>query len=177
MRNEVSESCRTRNKNKPNQEATKRSINLWHRGKEVHSEAFKSICSLVEDQFITGGDVLGLKDAFNNYVPILKVLDAKNLVASYTAQTLEEKLKLHFKERIIIHKKKCKRGGSLVYNCNIALEEAFMLADLQKSKLDQLIKDLACTLRAIISATRTNLPSSGIMFDDIIDGKFKFQSN
>ena len=132
----------------------------------------------MEDQFITGGDVLGLKDAFKNYVPILKVLDAKNLVASYTAQTLEEKLKLHFKERIIIHKKKCTRGGSLVYNCNITLEEAFMLADLQKSKLDQLIKDVACTLRAIIkSATRTNLPSSGIMFDDIIDGKFKFQSN
>ena len=132
----------------------------------------------MEDQFITGGDVLGLKDAFNNYVPILKVLDAKNLVASYTAQTLEEKLKLHFKERIIIHKKKCTRGGSLVYNCNITLEEAFMLADLQKSKLDQLIKDVACTLRAIIkSATRTNLHSSGIMFDDIIDRKFKFQSN
>ena len=96
----------------------------------------------MEDQFITGGDVLGLKDAFNNYVPILKVLDAKNLVASYTAQTLEEKLKLHFKERIIIHKKKCTRGGSLVYNCNITLEEAFMLADLQKSKLDNLSKML-----------------------------------
>ena len=61
-------------------------------------------CLLVEDQVITGGDVLGLKDAFNNYVSILEDLDAENLVASYTAQKLEQKLKLHFKKRVIIHK-------------------------------------------------------------------------
>ena len=90
--------------------------NLWHRGREVHSEAFISICSLVEDQVITGGDVLGLKDAFNNYVLILEDLGAENLVASYTAQKLEEKLKLHFKKHIIIHKGKYKRGGSLTYH-------------------------------------------------------------
>ena len=41
-------------------------------------------------QVITGGDVLGLKDAFNNYVSILEDLDADNLVASYSAQKLEE---------------------------------------------------------------------------------------
>ena len=58
----------------------------------------------MEDQVITGGDVLGLKDAFNNYISILEDLDAENLVASYTAQKLEEKLKLRFKERIFIHK-------------------------------------------------------------------------
>ena len=60
----------------------------------------------MEDQVITGGDVLGLKDAFNNYISILEDLDAENLVASYTAQKLEEKLKLRFKERIVIHKEK-----------------------------------------------------------------------
>ena len=60
----------------------------------------------MEDQVITGGDVLGLKDAFNNYISILEDLDAENLVASYTAQKLEEKLKLRFKERIFIHKEK-----------------------------------------------------------------------
>ena len=46
------------------------------------------------------------------------------------------------------------------------------LDDLQKSKLDQSIKDIAPSLRAIIkNATRTYLPSSGITFDDIIDGE------
>ena len=46
------------------------------------------------------------------------------------------------------------------------------LDDLQKSKLDQSIKDIALSLRAIIkNATRTYLPSSGITFDDIIDGE------
>ena len=68
----------------------------------------------MEDQVITGGDVLGLNDAFNIYVSILQDLDAENLVASYTAQKLEEKLKLHFKERIIIQKGKYKRGKSLI---------------------------------------------------------------
>ena len=57
----------------------------------------KSICSLAEDQVITGSDVLGLKEAFNNYVSILEDLYAKHLLAFYTAQKLEEKLKLHFK--------------------------------------------------------------------------------
>ena len=97
--------CRTKyqtaaeqiSKTSQNKEAAKCSINLWHRGREVHSEAFKSICSLVEIQFITGGNVLGLKDAFSNYNSIIEYLDAENLVASYTAQKLEEKLKLHSK--------------------------------------------------------------------------------
>ena len=39
-------------------------------------------------------------------------MDAENLVASYYTQKLEEKLKLHFKDHIIIHKEKHKRGGS-----------------------------------------------------------------
>ena len=125
----------------------------------------------MEDQISTCGDVLGLKDALSNYDSVLEDLDAENLVASYTAQKLEEKLRLPFKEHIIIHKGKYKRGGSLIYNSNITLEEA-LLADLQKSKLDQRIKDVAFTLRAIIkSATRTNIPSNGIRFDDIIDGE------
>ena len=124
----------------------------------------------MEDQVIAGGDEFGLKDSFNNYVSILEDMDTENLVASYTAQKLEEKLKLHFKERIIIHKGKYKRDGNLIYNSNITLEEALQLADLQKLKLDQRIKDVTFTLRAIIkNATRTNLPSSGITFDDIID--------
>ena len=159
-------------KTSQNKEAAKCSINNCHRGLEAHSEAFKSICSLVEDQVITGGDVLRLKDAFNNYISIIEDLDTENLVASYTAQKLEEKLKLHFKESIIILKGKYKRGGSLIYNSNITLEEALKLADLQKSKLDQRIKDVALSLRAIIkNATHTNLPSSRITFDDIIDGE------
>ena len=132
----------------------------------------------MEVQVITGTNVLGLKDAFNNYVSILEDFDAENLVASYTAQKLEEKPKLHFKERIIIHKGKYKRGGSLIYNNNITLEEVLKLADLQNSKLDQRIKDVALSLRAIIkNATHTNLSSSGITFDDIIDGEVQFQSN
>ena len=172
--------CRTKHqtaaeqvsKTSQNKEAAKRSINLWQRGREVHSEAFKSICSLVEDQVITSGDVLGLKDAFNNYVSIIEDLFTENMVASYTAQKLEEKLKLHFKEHIIIHKGKYKRGGSLIYNSNITLEEALKLADLQKSKLDQRMKDVAFTLKAIIkNATHANLSSSGITFDDIIGGE------
>ena len=48
------------------------------------------------------------------------------------------------------------------------------LADLQKSKLDQRIEDVAFALRAIIkNVTRTNLLSSGITFDDIIDGEVR----
>ena len=126
----------------------------------------------MEDQVIAGGDEFGLKDSFNNYVSILEDMETENLVASYTAQKLEEKLKLHFKERIIIHKGKYKRDGNLIYNSNITLEEALQLADLQKLKLDQRIKDVTFTLRAIIkNTTRTNLPSSGITFDDIIDGE------
>ena len=121
---------------------------------------------------------MGLKDAFNNFVLILKDLDTESLVASYTAQKLEEKLKLHFKERIIIRKENCKRGGSLIYNSNITLEEALKLADFQKSKLDQRIKDVAFTLKAIIkNATRSNLPSSGITLMTLSMEKFKFQSN
>ena len=169
MHNEVSDSCRASFK-----EAAKRSINNLHRGREVHSEAFKSICWLVEDQVITGDDLLGLKDAFNNSVSIFEDLDTENLVAFYPAQKLEEKLKLHFKERTIIHKGKYKRGGSLIYNNNITLEEVLKLADLQNSKLDQRIKDVALSLRAIIKyATHTNLSSSGITFDDIIDGEIQ----
>ena len=50
------------------------------------------------------------------------------------------------------------------------MEEALKLADLQKSKLNQRIKDVAFILRAIIkNATRKNLPLSGTTFDDIID--------
>ena len=123
----------------------------------MHSEAFKSIRSLVEDPVITCANVLGLKGAFNNYVSILEDLDVENLVASYTAQKLGKKLKLHFKERILIHKRKHKRGTSLIYNNNVTLEEALMLADFQKSKLDQRIKDVALPLRTIIKkATRCN---------------------
>ena len=170
----VERSIRQVSKTSQSKEAAKRSINLWHRGREVHTEASKSICSLVEDQAITGGNVLGLKDAFNNNVSILEDLDTENLVASYTAQKLEEKLKLYFKEPIIIHKGKYKIDGSLIYNSSITLEEALKLADLQKSKLDQRIEDVAFTLRAIIkNATRTNLLSSGITFDDIIDGEVR----
>ena len=122
----------------------------------TNSEAFKSICSLVDYQVITGGDVLGLKDAFNNYVSILEDLDADNLVASYSAQKLEEKLKLHFKKRINIHKSKYKRGSSLIYNSNITLEEALKLAELQKSKLHQRIKGVVLSVRATIkNATHT----------------------
>ena len=83
-------------------------------------------------------------------------------------------MNLHFKERIIIHKRKYKRGGSLIYNSKITLEKSLKLTDLQKSKLDQRIKDVTFTLRAIIkSATRTNLPSSGITFNDIINGEVR----
>ena len=79
-------------------------------------------------------------------------------------------MNLHFKERIIIHKRKYKRGSSLIYNSKITLEKGLKLTDLQKSKLDQRIKDVTFTLRAIIkNATRTNLPSSGITFNDIIN--------
>ena len=116
--------------------------------------------------------MLDLKDTFNNYVSILEDLGAENLVASYTAQKLEEKLKLHFKERIIIHKGKYKRGGSLILNSNITLEEVLKLADLQKSKLDELIKGVAFILRATIkNATCTSIPSREIMFYDIINGR------
>ena len=46
------------------------------------------------------------------------------------------------------------------------------LADLQKSKLDELIKDGAFILRATIkNATCTSIPSSEIMFYDIINGR------
>ena len=116
IQNEVSDSCRAsfKNKSSQNKEVAKRSINIWQTGRGVHSEAFKSICSLVKDQVITGGNVLGLKKAFNIYVSILEVLNSENLVASFTAQKLEEKPKLHFKERVIIHKGKYKRGGSLI---------------------------------------------------------------
>ena len=93
-------------KTSQNKEAEKRSMNLWHRGREVHSEAFQSICLLVENQVITDGDVLGLKDAFNNYISIHEDLNAENVVASYLAQKLEGKLKLYFKELIVIHKEK-----------------------------------------------------------------------
>ena len=83
-------------------------------------------------------------------------------------------MNLHFKERIIIHKRKYKRGGSLIYNSKITLEKSLKLTDLQKSKLDQRIKDVTFTLRALIkNATRTNLPSSGITFNDIIDGEVR----
>ena len=45
-------------------------------------------------------------------------------------------------------------------------------ADLQNSKLDQRIKDAALSLRAVIkNTTHANLSSSGITFDDIIDGE------
>ena len=173
-------------KTSQNKEVAKHSTNLWHKGREIHSEAFKAMCLLVEDQVITGGNVLGLKDAFNSYVSILEDLDQgifykfmptfdicqkgcflikkgvflkkghpkfhpplfnpfpskqnfaefsqkgaaldgrmqcrsriypvdnENLVASYTAQKLEKKQKLHFKEHIIIHKGKYKRGGSRI---------------------------------------------------------------
>ena len=48
------------------------------------------------------------------------------------------------------------------------------LADLQNSKLDQRIKDVALSLRPIIkNATHINLSSSGITFDDIIDGEIQ----
>ena len=68
--------CRTKNqtaaeqvsKTSQNKEVAKCSTNFLHTGREVHSQAFKSICSLVEDQVITGGDVLDLNDGFNNYV-------------------------------------------------------------------------------------------------------------
>ena len=122
-------------KTSQNRVVAKCSTNLWHSGKDVHSEALISICLLVEVRSFTGGDVLGLKDVFNNYVLILEDLDAENLVASYTAQKLEEKLKLHLKKHIIIHKGKYKRGGSLIYHNSITLEEALKLADLHKSKL------------------------------------------
>ena len=83
-------------------------------------------------------------------------------------------MKLHFKEPIIIHKGKYKRSSPLIYNSNITLEEAFKLADLQKSKIDQRIKGVVFTLRTIIkSATRTNLPLKGIKFDDTIDREFQ----
>ena len=53
--------CRTKyqtaveqvSKTSQNKKAAKRSINIWHRGREVHSVAFKSICWLVENQIIT----------------------------------------------------------------------------------------------------------------------------
>ena len=73
-------------------EVAKHSTNLWHRRKKVHSEAFKSVCSLVENEVITGDNVLGLKDAFSNYVSILEDMNAENLVSSCTTQNLEEKL-------------------------------------------------------------------------------------
>ena len=128
----------------------------------------------MEDQVTTGSNVFGLKDAFNNYVSILDDLDAENLVASYTAHNLDEKLKLHFKQQIIVYKLKYKRGNSLIYNSNVNLGKALKFADPGKPKLDHLIKDVAFTLRAIIkNATRTNLPSTKITFYDIIDGEFQ----
>ena len=59
-------------KTRQNREVAKSSTNLWHRGKEVHYENFKSIYSLVEDQVITGGDVLGLKGAYTTKFQSLK---------------------------------------------------------------------------------------------------------
>ena len=37
---------------------------------------------------------------------VQSILDAENVVASYLAQKLEGKLKLYFKELIVIHKEK-----------------------------------------------------------------------
>ena len=46
------------------------------------------------------------------------------------------------------------------------------LADLQKSKLNQYVKDVVFTLRASIkNTTHKNLPSSGITFDSTINGE------
>ena len=112
-------------KTSQNKKVAKCSTNLWHRRREIHSDAFKSICSLVEDQSNTSGNVLGLKESFSNYVSILEDLDVENVVASYTVQKLKEKLKLRFKECIIIHEKKYKRGGPLIYNSNITFEASW----------------------------------------------------
>ena len=77
--------CRTKyqtaaeqvSKTSQNKEVAKRSTNLWHRGREVHSEAFKPTCSLVEVQIIAGGYVLGLKDAFTTTFPSSKTWTLK----------------------------------------------------------------------------------------------------
>ena len=60
-------------KTRQNREVAKSSTNLWHRRKELHYENFKSVCSLMEDQVITGGDVLGLKDAYRTKFQSLKM--------------------------------------------------------------------------------------------------------
>ena len=75
----------------------------------------------MEDQVVTGSDVLDLNDGFNNYVWILEDLDTENLAEYYTAQNRDKKLKL----LLIIHKEKYKRGCSLIYNSNITLEEVW----------------------------------------------------
>ena len=91
-----------------------------------------------------------MNDLNDQYVAILSDLSAEqDCSPTSTTQSLETKIKQHFKDKVQIQKGKTKRGN-LIFSSKVTVEEALRKEHLIKTKLTNKMKDVAMALRAAL---------------------------
>ena len=122
--------CGTKYKTKAEQTQPKKQKTLsrtWRHSRDVHAGSFKSICNMIETQVIREKETVLMSEIANNYNSLLiENTKAGSVIPISTTQSIEGKLLQHFKDRILIHKGKT-RKGHLLFRQKITLEEALMI--------------------------------------------------
>ena len=84
----------------------------WHKTRSLHDEAFKSLSRIIEEEIINKEEIYIMNDLNDQYVAILSDLSAEqDCSPTSTTQSLETKIKQHFKDKVQIQKGKTKRGN------------------------------------------------------------------
>ena len=169
--------CRTKYQTKSRQMKKRTMVQTnkptkWHRSRSVHEKAFSSICNIIEDEIIKQNEVYLMTDLNDQYVSMLSELSTDGDLLTSTTQTLETKVKKHFKEKIIIQKGKTRRGN-LIFSRNISHEEALRKEHLLKTKLLKKMREVALALRAAIGDANYTPLSSTITLDNIMSGEIE----
>ena len=151
------------------QKEGEKSTTEWHFSRDAHHRAFETLILYINEEILNKKEVFFLADINKYYEDIVcELLGSKE--TNYNASKLEEKIKNHFEEKIVILKGETIRGN-IICSSEYSAEEGIRLAD--KKKLKSKIKDLAFTLREkIMDADVKYLPEE-LTVEDIYNGEIE----
>lgn len=141
----------------------------WHKSTDSHTDAFTSICDIVEDSILVKKEVVLTADLMHQYNHLL--------TEDYqytTTQDLERKLSKKYKDKIRIQRGKT-RKGNLLFASEISVKEALNKESKLRHGIERKLKDVALHLRNEVKKMESAslLDSDTITINDIMEGEIK----
>lgn len=140
--------------------------------RDAHKYAFSKLLLSIEFNILKKEEVHSLKELFNQYMSILVEFSGRsNTGDGFQISHLEEKIRKHFGERLVIAKRSKKRKGKIVYNAQMDSKTAIQLY--YENSMDTVIqiRQVASVLRnEIRNAKKIELPSE-LSVDNIVRGE------